>query len=492
MLIAYLNPQGNFDPNDSYWTEHPDFGGQLVYVKEVAIAMTQLGHRVDIITRQIIDPNWPEFADPIDTYPDTKNIRILRFPAGPKEFLPKEQLWPYIREWVDNIVEHYEAIGEFPSAFTTHYADGGLAGVLLASLTGIPFTFTGHSLGAQKMDKLNVSRENIVDMENRYKFSKRIYAERLSMNHADQIITSTQQERMEQYGHHAYRGAIDPTDASRFTVIPPGVNRRIFNPVPKSEDEIIQDRIQLAIARDIDRHRADKPIVFASSRLDPKKNHIGLVQAFAVSNELKEHANLAIAVRGVENPLKDYASMSEEEQVILKQILAIMDESDLHGKVTGVALNSQQELAAAYRVLSRKNSIFALTALYEPFGLAPLEAMSCGLPAVVTKNGGPSESLIDGGTQYGMLVDPSDPHDIAAGILKVISTPENWKYFHKAGIKRVIDKYTWDKTAGSYLEVIEKITASGARGGTLPVPQYFQKPGSAEDIGVNTLIDIYF
>ncbi len=169
-----------------------------------------------------------------------------------------------------------------------------------------------------------------------------------------------------------------------------------------------------------------------------------------------------------------------------------MDESGLHGKVTGVALNSQQELAAAYRVLSRKNSIFALTALYEPFGLAPLEAMSCGLPAVVTKNGGPSESLIDDETQYGMLVDPSDPYDIAAGILKVISTHENWEYFHKAGIQRVIDKYTWDKTAESYLKVIEKITASGARGGSLPVPQYFLKPESVEEIGINTLIDLYF
>ena len=37
MRIAFLNPQGNFDPEDSYWTEHPDFGGQLVYVKQVAL-----------------------------------------------------------------------------------------------------------------------------------------------------------------------------------------------------------------------------------------------------------------------------------------------------------------------------------------------------------------------------------------------------------------------------------------------------------------------
>lgn len=44
MRIAFLNPQGNFDPADSYWTEHPDFGGQLVYVKQVALAMGELGH----------------------------------------------------------------------------------------------------------------------------------------------------------------------------------------------------------------------------------------------------------------------------------------------------------------------------------------------------------------------------------------------------------------------------------------------------------------
>jgi len=42
MKIGFLNPQGNFDPGDSYWTEHPDFGGQLVYVKEVAIALAAL------------------------------------------------------------------------------------------------------------------------------------------------------------------------------------------------------------------------------------------------------------------------------------------------------------------------------------------------------------------------------------------------------------------------------------------------------------------
>jgi sucrose-phosphate synthase len=94
MHIGFLNPQGNFDSANSHIAEHPDFGGQLIYVKEVAIAMAQQGHQVDILTRQIIDPDWPEFAELFDAYPGVDNVRIIRLPAGPKEFLPKELLWP--------------------------------------------------------------------------------------------------------------------------------------------------------------------------------------------------------------------------------------------------------------------------------------------------------------------------------------------------------------------------------------------------------------
>ena len=78
MHIAFLNPQGNFDPQDSYWTQHPDFGGQLVYVKQVALAMGGMGHRVDILTRQVVDAEWSEFAERFDAYPGAPNVRIVR------------------------------------------------------------------------------------------------------------------------------------------------------------------------------------------------------------------------------------------------------------------------------------------------------------------------------------------------------------------------------------------------------------------------------
>jgi sucrose-phosphate synthase len=48
MRLAFVNPQGNFDPADSYLTAHPDFGGQLVYVREVALGLAAMGHQADI------------------------------------------------------------------------------------------------------------------------------------------------------------------------------------------------------------------------------------------------------------------------------------------------------------------------------------------------------------------------------------------------------------------------------------------------------------
>jgi sucrose-phosphate synthase len=493
MRIAFLNPQGNFDPKDSYWTEHADFGGQLVYVKEVASAMAEEGHQVDILTRQVVDPDWPEFESPLDRYPGIDNVRIVRLPCGPKHFLPKEELWPYLgTEWVPNILGFYRNEGDLPDAATTHYADGGLAGALLREVADVPFTFTGHSLGAQKMDKLGVTFDSLAGKQAHFHFARRIFAERVSMSHAGRIVTSTNQERMEQYGHRAYLGAVDPEDDRRFAVIPPGVNLRIFAPEPAAEDAAIQLRIEAALKRDIADGRRDLPLVIASSRLDRKKNHIGLVQAFAASRDLQASANLAIVVRGLEDPLRHYDTLSQEEKAIMDEITGLMTEHGLWGIVTAFPLDSQRELAAAYRSLAALGSAFCLTALYEPFGLAPLEAMSCGLPAVVTQNGGPSESMREREHEFGVLVDPADAEDVAHGLLRVVGSPESWQRFHLAGQQRVLSRYTWGRTAGGYLRVIEEMLQGPAHRGGLSIPKYFASPTPETDIPASALGKLYF
>ncbi len=152
-------------------------------------------------------------------------------------------------------------------------------------------------------------------MDARFHFTTRhILAERVSMNHAGCIITSTTQGRMERYAHPAYRGAVDPGDDTRFAVIPPRVNRRVFSPTPVPEDAAIQQRIEAALERDIAQGRRHLPLVIASSRLDKKKNHVGLLHVFALNQDLQANANLAIVVRGLADRLRQYEDLSHGEK----------------------------------------------------------------------------------------------------------------------------------------------------------------------------------
>ena len=442
MHIVFLNPQGNFDAKDSYLTEHPDFGGQLVYVKEVAQALVDLGHKVDIVTRRIRDAAWPEFAEDQSSYPDyEENLRILRFPCGGDRFLEKEQLWPHLPAFIASMLEFYgDALPDFATA---HYADGGYCAVLTQARTGMPFTFTGHSLGAQKLEKLGTTIANWSDMEARYLFSRRIAAERMSMAHAARIIVSTGQEQKEQYAHALYAGAVDPADDRHFAVTPPGVNERVFSFESTDLDAEITAALDSRFGEDVG------PCTVVSSRLDEKKNILGVVKAYAGNAALRERAALVLCVRGLDDPDKDIAKLGGAEQTVLREILDVIDGAEMRERVYFLNIGSQLELAATYRYFARRGSVFALTSFYEPFGLAPIEAAATGLAPVATNNGGPTEIFADGS---GVLVDPFSAEEIADGLLDGLS---RHAALSKAAIKRVQETYTWRQTAEGYLAVID-------------------------------------
>jgi sucrose-phosphate synthase len=519
--IAFLNPQGNFDPRNSYLASHPDFGGQLVYVREVARTLGKMGHRADILTRRMVDPEWPEFASETDAYPGHENVRILRIPCGPEHFLPKEELWPYLGEWAEGVERLYRKEGLWPDLWTGHYADGGLAAALLEEASGVPFTFTGHSLGAWKLDSLLQDSEDAEDLREadaRYNFGARIAAERAAMARSAVIVTSSEAERREQYEHPAYKDVAGVEEEGRFAVIPPGVDFDIFDPGAQSpQEEETRTRIRAAHERDINPGRHSLPAVIAWSRLDPKKNHLALVEAFATHPELRERVNLVVITRGLEDPLHDPDSVPEEEQPVLRALISGVERSGLWGCVSAFDLSGQSNLAALYRWGTATGGVFCLPAEYEPFGMTVVEAMAAGLPAVVTKFGGPSESMRDGDEEYGILVDPTDPEDVGAGLHILTSSQESWKRYAEAGYGRVLARYTWERTAEGYLEAISGgksdadtgreegattlntgddqgvVSANGGRPQRrLQIPPYFMDPASGAGTSLETLDELYY
>ncbi|MEN1761069.1 glycosyltransferase [Anoxynatronum sibiricum] len=481
MHIACFNPQGNFDQHDSYWTQHPDFGGQLVYVKELAFAFDRLGHETIIFTRRIEDEDWPEFQQPEEVYAGT-NVRIVRISFGGKAFLPKEQLWPFLYEYVEGIRQWYHQAGYLPDAVTTHYGDGGISGAIFQQLTGVPYTFTAHSLGAQKLEKLMGTGVSYESLDQQYQFTTRLAAERTAISQAMIRFVSTQQEKEQQYFHTLYRDLFNQHKKLPFIVVPPGVNQDIFNDKPQTHDQAVTESIQQVLRRDVAKERQHLPWVIASSRLDPKKNVTGLVKAYGEHSQLQECCNLILAVRGIDDPQADMHRLKNEEQQQLASILELIQTYQLAGKIGFVNLSGQQQLAAAYRETARRRGVFALTSLYEPFGLATIEAMACGVPVVVTANGGGQDILKKGNESFGLLVDPQQSAAIAEGIFSLMKDHVLWNTYHQKGLERVRSTFTWNAAADAYVkEMLKWKKKVQDKACQINVPDYFMKHESQHE-----------
>lgn len=132
-----------------------DTGGQIKYVVELAKALSahKKVRKVDLVTRMIDDKivsrdysNSPEEIAP--------NCRIIRIQCGGKKYVRKELLWPHLGEFTDKVLKFIKKEKDIPDLVHGHYADAGYVAAELSMVLGLPFCFTGHSLGCSKLAKL--------------------------------------------------------------------------------------------------------------------------------------------------------------------------------------------------------------------------------------------------------------------------------------------------------------------------------------------------
>jgi glycosyltransferase involved in cell wall biosynthesis len=70
----------------------------------------------------------------------------------------------------------------------------------------------------------------------------------------------------------------------------------------------------------------------------------------------------------------------------------------------------------------RLADVYVMPSSREGFGFVFLEAMACGIPVVASKVDGSREAVREG--ELGILVNPSDPEEIKAGIFEALSRPK--------------------------------------------------------------------
>ncbi|QDT49459.1 HAD-IIB family hydrolase [Symmachiella dynata] len=417
-----------------------DTGGQVKYVLELARELAEHPHvrEVELLTRQILDPklddDYAQLEEPI-----SENAKIVRIPCGPKRYLRKESLWPYLEMFIDQTLPHFKRTG-LPDIIHGHYADAGLVGAQLARLLHIPFVFTGHSLGRVKRQRFSLGSVDEETLEKRFKFTTRIEAEEMALETASMVVTSTNQEVHQQYELY------DHYVPDRMEVIPPGVDLTQFYP---RDEKWSPGPIAEELSRFL--REPDKPMILTVARPDERKNLEMLVKVYGESPQLQEHANLVL-VLGTRDDVRE---LPKAQQTVIDNVLYLIDLYNLYGKVAYPKTHAPEDVPDLYRLAESTRGVFINPALTEPFGLTLLEAGATGLPIVATNDGGPRDIIAN--CCNGLLVDPLNREEIEHALLRTLTEPEEWSEWSSNGIEGTRKNYAWSNHAKRYLRDLDDI-----------------------------------
>lgn len=91
----------------------------------------------------------------------------------------------------------------------------------------------------------------------------------------------------------------------------------------------------------------------------------------------------------------------------------------------------------------RSADLYVSAAAYEPFGVATVQAMACGLPVIATSVGANRDAVIDGTT--GVLVPPGRVRPLGQRIRELLAQPVRRGAYGAAGADRASSRYTWER-----------------------------------------------
>lgn len=102
--------------------------------------------------------------------------------------------------------------------------------------------------------------------------------------------------------------------------------------------------------------------------------------------------------------------------------------------------------------------VYAMPSIAESFGIAYLEAWLCKKP-VIGADIGQVQCVIDHGLN-GLLVDPSDPENLAAALIGLLSDTERRHKMGEQGYVKTLTRYTWERVTDR-VETLYRTVASG-------------------------------
>jgi len=238
--------------------------------------------------------------------------------------------------------------------------------------------------------------------------SLREYLERVvprSVARADRVLADSQATCTDLITHFG-------APPEKVQVLYSGVDARFCPEKERGEQERLRDKYGI-----------ESPYVLSLGTLQPRKNYVRLIKAFANL----PLANLRLYIAGGRGWLYEDIFAEAQKHGDRVHVLGFVDDADLPALYRGAAL-------------------FAFPSLYEGFGIPPLEAMACGIPVVCSN----ASSLPEVAGDAALMVDPFDVDALAEAMARALEDTDLQQEMVAKGLAQA-EQFTWEKAARQLL-----------------------------------------
>lgn len=305
----------------------------------------------------------------------------------------------------------------------TWYAN--FAGLIGSKFRDVPHVVTSHSLEPHRPWKAE-------QLGGGYRVSS--WAEKTSFVDAAAVISVSAGMRADVLESYS------DLDPERVYVVKNGIDPEEFK--PDFDTDVVDS---LGVNR-------DRPLVVFVGRITRQKGLVHLVRA---AQQFDPDTQLLLLAGAPDTP-----------EIAAEFDTAFAELSKVRGNVKWV-----QEMLprASVRQVLTHATVFACPSVYEPLGIVNLEAMACETAVVASAVGGIPEVVVDGETGILVPYDPrqaGDPAFVSAfeagfaeQVNRITRDPALAERFGKAGRRRCIDEFSWEKIAQETVAVYEKAIA---------------------------------
>ncbi len=221
------------------------------------------------------------------------------------------------------------------------------------------------------------------------------------------VSETTRRDVIERYG----------VDADRVTTIYNGVDRWFRAPEAN------------AVERALEQFGLRQPYFVMVGTVEPRKNHVTALRAFASFYERRRDVSLAIIGNPgwLSEPIVEEIEKASKSMAV--RYLRFVDDTWMPALYAG----SVGLLAPSW---------------YEGFGLPVLEAMACGAAVITSDRGALPEVTGDAG----LIVPPGNVDELASAMVRLVDDRQLREDLSTKGVSRA-EKFTWEAAASAHLDL---------------------------------------